>query len=168
MAMQFTEIRDTIRKLSEENVSLNTFFSTWQLIETGKAIQLASNNVVVIIPIEEVASIRVDGFGYLIISTRGFCGFHILYSFNADGDMVRQTIDIPFAVHDFLKELNKVLDESGRELVARINQGDDFMIGGVIIPRHGLKRILIDEGVLVLVYDEYSLQFRTKKVIRND
>ena len=168
MPMTFHEIRDTIRKLSEENVSLNTFLCVWKLEDTGKTIQLASNNVMVIIPIEEVVDIRVDSFGYLIISTRGFCGVHILYSFNADGDVVRQTIDIPFAVHDFLKELNKVLDESGRELVARINQGDDFMIGGVIIPRHGLKRILIEEGVLVLVYDEYTLQFRTKKVIKND
>ena len=168
MAMQFTEIRDAITKLSEENVSLTTFFSAWRLIEAGKAIQLASNNVIVTILIEEVVDIRVDNFGYLLISTRGFCGYHILYSFNVEGDMVRQTIDIPFSVHDFLKELNKVLDESGRELVAQINQGDDFMIGGVIIPRHGLKRILIDEGVLVLVYDEYTLQFRTKKVIKND
>ena len=168
MPMQFTEIRDTIRKLSEENAPLNTFFSAWQLTEMGKTIQLVSNNVMVTIPFEEVVDVRVDGFGYLIISTRGFCGVHILYSLNADGDVVRQTIDIPFTVHDFLKELNKVLDESGRELVAQINQGDDFMIGGVIIPRHGLKRILIEEGVLVLVYDEYTLQFRTKKVIKND
>lgn len=169
MSMTFHEIRDTIRKLSEENVSLNTFLYVWKLEDTGESIKLSSHDISMTIPIEEVTNIMVDSLGYLAIYTRGFCGFDIIYSLNADGDVARQKIDIPFAVHDFLKEVNKVLDKSGRELVAQINQGDDLMIGGVIIPRHGLKSILTDsDGFLILVYNDYSLQFRTKKVIKND
>lgn len=168
MSMTLYEIRDTIRDLCSENASLNPFLCTWELRDKDKGIELSSRNVSITIPVEEVVDIRMDNFGYLIISTRGFCGSHILYSFNAEGDVVRQKLDIPFAVHDFLKELNKVLDESGRELIPRINQGDDFMIGGVIIPRHGLRHITMDSDFLVLVYNDYILEFRTKKVIKND
>ena len=168
MPMTLYEIRDTIRNLCSEDAPLNPFLRTWGLRDKDESIELSSRGVSITIPVEEVVDIRIDSLGYLVISTRGFCGVHILYSFNVDGDVVRQTIDIPFAVHDFLKELNKVLDESGRELVARINQGDDLMIGGVIIPRHGLRRITMDDDLLVLVYNDYFLKFRTKKVIKND
>ena len=168
MPMTFYEIRDTIRNLCSENAPYNMFLCTWNLRDKDESIELSSHYVSITIPVEEVVDIRIDSLGYLVISTRGFCGVHILYSFNVDGDVVRQTIDIPFAVHDFLKELNKVLDESGSELVARINRGDDLMIGGVIIPRHGLRRITMDDGFLVLVYNDYFLQFRTKKVIKNE
>lgn len=168
MPMTFYEIRDTIRKLTEENVSLNTFLYVWELDDTDNSIKLSSHDVSVTIPIEEVTNIMVDNLGYLAIYTRGFCGYDIIYSLNADGDVARQKIDIPFAVNDFLKEVNKVLDKSGRELVAQINRGDDLMIGGVIIPRHGLKSILYSDEVLILVYNDYSLQFRTKKVIKNE
>ena len=168
MPMTFYEIRDTIRNLCTENAPLNMFLCTWELRDKGNDIELSSRNVSIAIPIEEVVDIRVDGFGYLIISVRGFCGGPIIYSLNAVGDVCRQKLDIPFAVHDFLKELNKVLDKSGRELVAQINRGDDFMIGGVIIPRHGLRCITMDDDFLVLVYNDYFLQFRTRKVIKND
>lgn len=169
MSMTLYEIRDTIRDLCSENAPLNPFLCTWGLRDKDNGIELSSRNVSITIPVEEVGDIRVDGFGYLVISTRGFCGSHIIYSLNAEGDVVKQKLDIPFAVHDFLKELNKVLDESGRELVARINKGDDLMIGEVIIPRHGLRRILMDpDDILVLVYNDYFLQFRTKKVIKNE
>ena len=169
MPMTFHEIKDTIRKLSEENVSLNTFLCVWKLEDTGESIKLSSHDISMTIPIEEVTNIMVDSLGYIAIYTKGFCGFDIIYSLNADGDAVRQRIDIPFAVNDFLKEVNKVLDKSGRELVAQINRGDDLMIGEVIIPRHGLKSILLSSyGVLILMYNDYSLQFRTKKVIKND
>lgn len=169
MAMQLTEIRDTIRNLCSEDAPYNPFLCTWNLRDKDKSIELSSRDVSITIPVEEVVDIRIDSLGYLVISTRGFCGAHILYSFDVDGDVVRQKLDIPFTVHDFLKELNKVLDESGRELIARINQGDDLMIGEVIIPRHGLRCILMDpDDILVLVYNDYFLQFRTKKVIKND
>lgn len=168
MPMTFHEIEDTIKNLCTENAPLNSFVCTWGLRDQGERIELSSRNVSFTIPLEEVVDVRVDSFGYLVISTRGFCGFHILYSLNAEGDVVRQKLDMPFAVHDFLKELNKVLDESGRELIPRINQGDDFMIGEVIIPRHGLRQITMDYGFLVLVYNDYFLQFRTKKVIKNE
>lgn len=169
MPMTFYEIRDTIENLCKENAPLGPFLYTWELRDKDKSIELSSRDVSFTIPIEDITSIRVDSFGYLIISMRGFCGSTIMYSLNTEGEAVRQKLDIPFSVHDFLKELNRVLDESGRELISRINQGDDFMIGEVIIPRHGLREILMDrDEVLVLVYNDYFLQFRTKKVIRND
>lgn len=162
------EIRETIRKLYSEDAPCNPFLCTWGLRDKDKSIELSSGDVSITIPVEDVVDIRVDSFGYLVISTRGFCGYDTKYYLNAEGEVMRKKLDIPFAVHDFLKELNKVLDKSGRELISRINQGDDFMIGEVIIPRHGLRRITMDSDFLVLVYNDYFLQFRTKKVIRND
>lgn len=168
MPMTCHEIRETIRTLCSEDAPYNPFLCTWELRDKDKGIELSSRDVSITIPVEDVVDIRVDSFGYLVISTRGFCGYNIMYYLNAEGEMMRQKLDIPFAVHDFLKELNTVLDKSGRELIPRINQGDDFMIGEVIIPRYGLRHITMDSDFLVLVYNDYFLQFRTKKVIKND
>lgn len=85
MAMQFTEIRETIRVLFSEDAPYNPFLCTWELREKDKSIELSSRDVSITIPVEDVVDIKVDSFGYLVISTRGFCGYNIKYYLNAEG-----------------------------------------------------------------------------------